>query len=175
MKKRIILPLALTLLLASCAGRNSVNTQPKLTPEQQFQLVKDRAVTATNGLALLISELETRPGVSLEKLRIWKQVHALSVALIAELEDVKVIDLSSREGIARAVDAFLAATDNLLRNDVMPIVDVKLKAEISRGVQLVRVAVQAIQVLLPAQPALGCIPDSAIEEADRRMKARGRQ
>ena len=148
-----ILPLALASLLAlsACAGKNGVNTQPKLTPEQQFQLVKDRAVTATGGLELLITELEKRPGVSLEKLRIWKQVHALMVAFNAEIEDVKVIDLSNREGIARALDTALTAIDNVLRNDVLPIVDVKLKAEISRAIQIVRGAVDAVRLLLPQE------------------------
>lgn len=149
MRNKIILPLALCLLLASCASRKGVNTQPKLSPEQQFQLVKDRVATANSGLEFLISELEKRPGVSLEKLRIWRQVHSLAVVLIAELEDAKVIDLSSREGVRAAVDTALTSIDNLLRNDVGGIVDVKLKAEISAAIQLVRRAVEKILILLP--------------------------
>lgn len=146
--KRIILPLVLALLLPAC-GTNNVNTQPKLTPEQVFAMAKSGAVGATNALALLISELEKRPGVSLEKLRIWKQVHASMVIFNAEIEDVKVIDLSSREGVGRAVDTLLAMIDSLVKKDVGLIVDIHLKGEISAGIQLVRVAIQRIVELLP--------------------------
>jgi hypothetical protein len=149
MMKRAAVLLAL-LLLPAC-GTNNVNTQPRLTPEQVFALVKDRAVGATNALALLISELEKRPGVSLEKLRVWRQVHALAVAFNIEIEDVKVIDLSSREGVVRAVDTLLTAIDNLIKKDVLPIADIKLKGEISAGIQLIRAAIEGIRALLPPQ------------------------
>jgi hypothetical protein len=145
MKSLIILPLALCLLLPACAGRNGV----KLTPEQTFELVKSRVVTATNGLALLISELEKRPGVSLEKLRIWKQVHALAVVFISEVEDVKVIDLSSSEGIRQALDTFLGAVGRLMTSDVDLIADIRLKGEISAAIHIVREAIEKIAELLP--------------------------
>jgi hypothetical protein len=150
MKKQIILPLALCLLLPAC-GTNNVNTQPKLTPEQVWAMAKNGAVTATNALALLISELEKRPGVSLEKLRVWRQVHAVMVEMNAELEDFKIIEGSNRATIAAAVDKVLTIIDNLIKKDVLPIVDIKLKGEISAGIQLVRAAIEGIRALLPVK------------------------
>lgn len=150
MKKLIILPLALCFLLPAC-GTKDVNTQPKLTPEETFALAKGGAVTAANALGLLIGELEKKPGVSTEKLRILKICHVLITEFNQAVRDVPVINLANREAIGRAIDTVLISTDNLLRNDVLPIADVELKAQISRAIQLIRGAVEAVRLLMPAR------------------------
>lgn len=153
MKKRIslLLIVALVVSLSACATKKPTDTNPKLTPEQAWNIAKTGATGAATLLARRITELEKNLTANAEKVRILKIVLGFLDEFNNQVAGVKVPDFSNRETISKAIDRVIDAADNLAAKDVLQLNDPKAQADIRAAIETIKNALETVRSFLPKE------------------------
>lgn len=150
MRRRILAPLLLSVLLASCAGRANQNPQPPpLTPEQKFDIAKIGAQTAAVGLAVAILDAQKDPVKNAAQIKYLKLSKAILDEFNTQVADIAVIDLATRAGVKTAIDKGLSGFDNLLAGEFLSL-DQNMQTTLRAVIVVARGALASFDVLIPA-------------------------